>query len=62
MKIRVLLLLAVVLSALRVAAADEVPRIPDFYFDSCESRFAEATAYFNEALDYKDPLARRVRG
>lgn len=53
MKIRVLLLLAVVLSVLRVAAADEVPRIPDFYFDSCESRFAEATAYFNEALDIK---------
>lgn len=54
MKIRLILLQAVVvLSALRVAAADEVPRIPDFYFDSCESRFAEAMAYFNEALDIK---------
>lgn len=54
MKIRLILLQAVVgLSALRVAAADEVSRIPDFCFDSCESRFAEATAYFNEALDIK---------
>lgn len=52
-KIKTFVVAVVVLSALRVAAADEVPRIPDFYFYSCDSRFAEATAYFNEALDIK---------